>query len=318
MIDDFFIMADTEEKCHAHLQAFLNICKDLGVPMAPEKNTTPATNTTFLGIELDTLNQRAKLPIDKLLQYKAVVGDTLQKHRISRKELESLVGKLSFAASVVPARPARPFLRRTTDLTYSVSKPFYNVRITNEVRKDLELWKTLLSQYNGITYFRYQQLINSDTIRLSSDACKSGFGACYGSKWIQGTYPNSWQQLHITILELFPIYLLMKIFGHLMSNSNILFLCDNKAVTDIVNKHSSKDKTVMNIIRPLVMEAIQHHIMLLAKHISGKSNILPDRISRFQVTDGLLRQYNMEVTSTNIPQDLLPENFTIKWISILD
>ena len=148
------------------------------------------------------------------------------------------------------------------------------MRITNEVRKDLELWKTFLSQYNEITYFRYQKLINSDTIRLSSDACKSGFGACYGSKWIQGTYPNSWQQLHIIILELFPIYLLMKICGHWMSNSNILFLCDNKAVTDIINKQSSKDKTVMNIIRPLVMEAIQHNIMLLAKHISGKSNIL--------------------------------------------
>ena len=179
--DRRFIMADTEQKCHEHLQAFLNICKDLGVPMAPEKTTTPATITIFLGIELDTLNQRAKLPIDKLLQYKAVVGDTLQKHRISRKEFESLVGKLSFAASVVPARP---FLRRTTDLIYSVSKPFYNVRITNEVRKDLELWKTFLSQYNGITYLCYQKLINSDTIRLSSDACKSGFGACYGSKWI--------------------------------------------------------------------------------------------------------------------------------------
>ena len=96
-----------------------------------------------------------------------------------------------------------------------------------------------------------------------------------------------------------------------MSNSNILFLCDNKAVTDIINKQSSKDKIVMNIIRPLVMEAIQYN-MLLAKHISGKSNILPDRISRFQVTDGLLRQYNMEVTPTNIPQDLLPEN-KIKW-----
>ena len=98
-----------------------------------------------------------------------------------------------------------------------------------------------------------------------------------------------------------------------MSNSNILFLCDNKAVTDIINKQSSKDKIVMIIIRPLVMEAIQHNIMLLAKHISGKSNILPDRISRFQVTDGLLQRYNMEVTPTNIPQDLLPKNFTIKW-----
>ena len=73
-----------------------------------------------------------------------------------------------------------------------------------------------------------------------------------------------------------------------------------------------------NIIRPLVMEAIQHNIMLLAKHISGKSNILPDRISRFQVTDGLLRQYNMEVTPTDIPQDLLPEKLHNKIIQDLE
>ena len=44
IIDDFFIMADTEEKCHEHLQAFLNICKDLGVPMAPEKKHNTCNN----------------------------------------------------------------------------------------------------------------------------------------------------------------------------------------------------------------------------------------------------------------------------------
>ena len=71
-------------------------------------------------MELDTLNQQAKVTIDKFFQYTAVLEDTLQKYQVSLRELESLVGKISFAASVIPARQ---FLCWTTDHIYPVSKP---------------------------------------------------------------------------------------------------------------------------------------------------------------------------------------------------
>ena len=75
---------------------------------------------------------------------------------------------------------------------------------------------------------------------------------CWWACWIDAEACCCHHMGTKSILELFPIYLLMEIFGRLMSNSNILFLCDNKAVMDIINKQSSKDENVKNITRPLI------------------------------------------------------------------
>ena len=303
-----FLAATTQATCKAHLEKFLSLCDDIGVPTAPDKTTEPATNTVFLGIELDTIQQSAKLPLDKFRDYSATIHAILDHDKVQRKTLESIVGKLSFAASVVPARP---FLQRLIDLVYTVKKPYYQIRITKQVKQDLLTWLEFLSEYNGITFFRYGRSIDSTTIHLVSDACKYGFGGCYGRKWIQGHYPNDWQQYHITILELFPIYLLTSLFGHLMANSTIVYHCDNQAMTDILNKQSSKNQLVMGLVHPLVLTLIKHNIMLMSQHIPGKNNILADRISRFQVTPALLTHYNMEKQPTAVPAHLLPGRFTI-------
>ena len=306
MIDDFFIMADNQETCAQHLQLLLTLCADLGIPIAKDKTFMPAQNTAFLGVELDTVRQVARLPLDKLQEYKTSVQETLLRTKITRRDLESLVGKLNFATSVVPARP---FLRRIIDLIWTVDKPYHFILITRAVKKDLHTWLQFLSSYNGTTYFRCLRIVNSSAIHLGSDASKLGFGACYGSKWVQAAYPPAWQRQHITYLELYPIYVLIFMFGRLMANSTIIFHCDNSAVTVIVNKQSSKDSDIMGIIRPLVLLLVKHNIHLTSEHIPGLLNILPDRISRFQVTPKLLQEYGMEPTPIPLPKPLLPENF---------
>ena len=309
MIDDFFLMTETRQECEHHLASLLAVCDDIGVPMAPEKTTVPATNTVFLGIELDTVSRTAKLPQDKLREYMDVVEDLRHHRRVKRKTLESVIGKLSFAASVVPARP---FLRRMIDLLSLAKKPHHYIRLTLEVLKDLDVWSQFLHDYNGVTYFRALHITPSDAINMASDASKLGFGAVYGKKWLQAAYPTSWQDFHITVLELYPILVMINVFGHLMKNSSILFHCDNSAVVAIINKQSSRDKLVMAFVRPLVLLLILHNIHLRSVHIPGVLNILPDKISRFQTTPSLLQDFGMDPRPTTIPKALLPENFTLQ------
>jgi hypothetical protein len=204
------------------------------------------------------------------------------------------------------------------NLLNTVTKPYYYIRLTDEVKQDLQTWLSFLTNYNGITFFRAVQIADSIQINMVSDASKLGFGACYGKKWIQAAYPETWHIYHITILELYPIFVLINMFGHLMTNSNILFHCDNSAVTSIVNKQSSRDNTAMQIVRPLVLLLIKFNIHLRSRHIPGVMNILPDKISRFQVTPALLQHYGMEDHPTPIPNYLLPSNFTIDSLKISD
>ena len=315
MIDDFLFVATTERQCLDQLQAFMNLCKDIGIPLAAGKTTNPSQEVTFLGVTLHSVLRTARLPREKLVEYRKEIHLILGQSRIRQSTLESLIGKLNFAASVVPARP---FLRRLIDNLHTVKKPYHFIRCTKERREDWNTWDKFLQTYNGITYFQALGVITSDTIHLASDASDIGYGACYGSRWIQAAYPESWKKLHIGVREIFTIYVLISMFGHLMRNHNIVLLCDDPGDVDIINKQSTRCKHTMQIIRPLTLKLVEFNIHLSAKHIPGHKNIIPDRISRFQTTKELLRQHQMDPRPTPIPQHLSPETFKFSWRKIYD
>ncbi len=108
---------------------------------------------------------------------------------------------------------------------------------------------------------------NSKVINMFSDASGVGFGATYGSYWIQGTWSGSWKMYHITIRETYHILALIYTFGHKLRNSSIRFYCDNAAVAETINKQSSKDSNIMNSIRPLVLKPLELNIHFFAEHI---------------------------------------------------
>lgn len=66
ILDDFLIIDKNATLWEEKLQAFLNMCSDLGVPMAPEKTLGPSSTLSFAGIELDTCLAQARLPQEKL------------------------------------------------------------------------------------------------------------------------------------------------------------------------------------------------------------------------------------------------------------
>ena len=186
---------------------------ELGIPIAHHKTVEPSQVITFLGIELDTRQMMARLPLDKLDKYKNDILATITCNKITLRELKSIIGKLQFATTVV--KPGRPFLRRLYDLTLQATKPHHYIRLTKSVKHDLDIWFHFLEHYNGKTMIRKLLGTDSRSIHLYTDASKFAFGGTYGTCWIQGTWPTNWQTQDITILELYPIFLLVKI-----SNTN--------------------------------------------------------------------------------------------------
>ena len=103
------------------VQLFLDLCDFLGVPTAPEKTFGPSTILTFAGVELDTIHCESRLPEDKLLKCKHLITKFMRKKKATLRELQSLIGLLNFACSVVV--PGRSFLRRLIDLTTGLQRP---------------------------------------------------------------------------------------------------------------------------------------------------------------------------------------------------
>jgi len=63
----------------------------------------------FLGILIDTHRFELRLPTDKLLRLQEMIATWTRKHTCQQKELESLLGHLCHAATVI--HQGRTFLR---------------------------------------------------------------------------------------------------------------------------------------------------------------------------------------------------------------
>ena len=153
VLDDFLFLAKNQADCQIGLHYFLDLCKKVGVPIAHEKTVFPTTNLTFLGIELDTITQIARLPGDKITKCTSMLQTFLSKRKVSLKNLQSLLGLLNFATSVVPGRP---FLRRLFDKTKGLRKPYFKTNLNKETKADIRTWLQFLKNYNGKSFSRGQ------------------------------------------------------------------------------------------------------------------------------------------------------------------
>jgi hypothetical protein len=75
----------------------------------------------------------ARLPTDKILKTRSILSEFLCRRKATLKEVQSLIGLLNFACTVVP--PGRAFLRRLIDLTKGVNAPFYRIRLTGQLKQ---------------------------------------------------------------------------------------------------------------------------------------------------------------------------------------
>ena len=263
LLDDFLIISGSHEQCSRELSLFLELCSYLGIPMAHEKTVGPCTVLSFAGIELDTVRSEARLPHDKVMRCTSMLSDYLKRKKVTLRELQSLIGLLNFACSVV--LPGRAFLRRLIDLTIGISRPQNFIKLTQSVKSDMRTWLAFLSNFNGSSFFLTRDWITNPSLQLYTDASGSfGYGAVFRDQWFYGPWPESCRSLNIAVLEFYPIVLSVIIWGHLMRNQRITFFTDNEALVHVINESSCRDKFLMSFVRRLVFVCLQNNILFRA------------------------------------------------------
>ena len=314
ILDDFFIICPSPGAAHRGLHDFINFCEDIGVPIAFEKTEAPNTIMTFMGVTLDSIQLVAYLPQEKVTDALEKIKEATLASRKPLKEVQSLIGTLNFAASVI--RPARAFSRRLIDVTRGVKKSFHSVRISKGVKKDLLVWRNFLQDYNCKSFMLYRELKATLNCPLVTDAAGGvACGGYFGVHWFIAEWPASWKnssKYHITFLELFPIFLGLHLFAGNMQNNIIDVKSDNMATVYALNKLSSTDTNVMVLIRKIVFLCLKYNILIKAHHIQGHVNKAADFISRKQICKFKKLIKLADPYPTPIPDNLQPSNFT-RW-----
>ena len=108
----------------------MQICSNVGVPLASEKLEGPATSLTFLGITLDTARMEIRLPRDKLLRIQESLSKWLGKKSVTKREILFLVVLLQHATRVV--RCGHTFVARIYATAPKIKELHYFTRLNKE------------------------------------------------------------------------------------------------------------------------------------------------------------------------------------------
>ena len=182
-----------------------------------------------------------------------------------------------------------------------------NVTLNSEARADMYAWRIFLVSFNGKSLFLDQSFLSSSAIKLYTDASSDiGFAVVFGKKWASGTWHRVFTSADITLLELFHLVIAIGLFGKFLANHSIVCMTDNAAVVNIVNRSTSRNRTIMKLVRRLVLACLRFNILFRSRHVPGYQNIIADHLSRLQIDKARQKAPWLDATPVPIPAALQP------------
>ncbi len=281
-IDDFVTVGRAGSgECAQSMEAFKEACAVLGMPLDAKKEEGPAEVLTFLGIELDTRKLEVRLPRERLKELKKKLWEWRGRKKCRKRDLLSIIGLLNHACKVVPA--GRSFLRRLLDLSMTVSKMDWWLRLNAAARADIEWWWRFGVQWNGVSMMKGVIAAKEPQVVLTTDASgRWGCGAVCGNKWFQLNWERAAAAKEWSIMpkELLPIVVAAAVWGRQWRGLTILARCDNMAVVATIRSGSCKEAHAMHLRRCLAFLEASNAFILVSEHIKGEDNVVADALSR--------------------------------------
>ena len=276
-LDDFFIKADTLKECAEAMNVLIALLRKLGFQINWKKVVDPSTRIIFLGIEIDSIVMCLRLPEDKLTQVRQELFIFLNRKRASKKQLQSLAGKLNFCASVVYG--GRVFSRRIIDTINLLKEGRHKIKLSTSIKSDILWWHNFMASFNGRSMLLEKQPITS----VFTDSCILGAGAIYNGDWFYTNWQLDWPivaNLHINSKEILAVFLAVCRWAPAWSNERIYIQSDNITSVATINCCTSKDPFVMSCLRILFWLSAKYNFHITSRYIPGLINTIADNISR--------------------------------------
>ena len=181
----------------------------------------------FIGILFDTQKLTIAIDENRITEIRLLVECWMHKRMASKKELQSLLGKLNFVAQCV--KPGRIFISRLLNWLREISdKGSFCIPLDEDLKLDLLWWNTFLPLYNGVSIMLSEEFSSPDEI-LSVDACLLGCGGWMNGRYFHSSFPNFLldQNLNINLCEMLTIVVALKLWGHMLVNKKVVINCDN-------------------------------------------------------------------------------------------
>lgn len=290
-LDDFLIIADNKEDCLEAYQTLIAMLRQLGFDIAWSKVVDPTQAIVFLGVLLDSLNMSISLPQEKIVKFHNFLREFRSRARASKRQLQKLAGKLSYAAHVVISG-GRIYLQRVLNLVRQLAQPHHKVKLTDDFMADIDWWLAYLSTFNC------KSIVSTSRpqLHIFTDACDTGGGMIAPFDWAHinwATDMPSLQQQHSNVLETMTAFMALYRWAPRLSGYHVVIHTDNITTKAIINKGSTRNNHLMAHLRQIFWLGKMFNFTVSSSHIRGKDNIIADSLSRLDSVGHFLFIYSL-------------------------
>eukprot|EP00873_Tetraselmis_striata_P036552 jgi/Tetstr1/456816/TSEL_043490.t1 len=246
-VDDFLLFASSEPEALELRQRVADLQDSLGLLRNPTKGLwEPVQYGQHLGVDIDTATGYFYAPVDKLQRLARQAKQLLQRAaRDARwlpvRELQSLAGRAQYLFLATPA--ARFYLRELHDVVGS--KWGGRVRMTHQLRRDLQWWTAVPTQANGRPIHR---------------PVETAYMHCDSSGYVESFLPH-------------------------LAGRRVLLHEDNQAVCSVLAGLTSRSPAMMAELRKLWYLLDSNGVHIRARYIRSAANVWADRLSRHLDSD---------------------------------
>lgn len=311
-IDDWFIANRSFESLSQDHSRFAEFLSNLGVAIQHEKTEGPAQCITYLGLLINSVKNEIRLPEVKRIKYFEGLQNLLETAHPTMALLAKAAGRLVHISSVhrdgaANIQPLWDVLYRERTQWTRASLERHGLTIDPELHACLNWWIQVLSEKDicrklwcspsGKLFLWSHSSASGMTVyaqTICTDASNVGWGASSGSFTCTGCWSNRQRRTSINWRELKTVSLAINSW-HFIRDSPVLVLSDSSTVVAALRKRASHTQALQNLIKELSELEQKRNIEIVALHIPGAINDLPDRLSRgIAVTTASLLSFNRE------------------------
>ena len=261
---------------------------------AQHKRCPPDVIMTFLGVSVNSISLLLSLTDDRLAEIRQEMRKWLNKSSASRRDIQSLVGKLSFAATTV--RSGRLFFSRI--LNFLRILPKHGIKpIPAEAKKDIKWWSIFIEEYNGISFLPEPFWQAPDAI-ISSDAALAGLGGFCQGEYFHTSIPqyiSEDPEVFINELECLAIVIALKAWAPALCSRNLLLKCDNQTTIAVINRGRAHNSFTQKCLREVAYLASLYSFQIKVEYVPSEENRISDYLSRWELDPSYKERFWEEI-----------------------
>ena len=220
-LDDFLFLTISALLCNKQVKEFPFICQVIGCLISMDKTKWASKLLTFLGILLNGKMLTLSVPLDKKIKARNLLLYAIQKRKVTIKFIQQIMGVLNFLnRAIVPGRAFTQGMYRKLTTKNQAGQPLkahHHVYLNLQFILDCRVWLAFLQ--NSANFCLCQPYIDLDgpesvSYQLTdfhSDTSKNkslGIGTVFDSRWLYGSWPQGFIELHDPSIEFLELYAL--------------------------------------------------------------------------------------------------------------